>query len=188
MHPPSAATAALEESMKKTMMAMALVAGVIAAGEVGAQGTLDDGQVFALFDEANTADIWTARLALAKTRSAGVRQLASMVVADHESVQHMARELAKKLRVTVAPPPGDTSAEALAAALKALQSKTDGEFDRAYLAHELSFHRAAIDAVRGTLLPAAKNAELRALLQNVLGGFEHHLAETRRVADAMGVR
>ena len=46
----------------------------------------------------------------------------------------------------------------------------------------------AKDAVRRTLLPAATNAELKALLTEVLGGFENHLAETRRVAEALGVR
>ena len=71
---------------------------------------------------------------------------------------------------------------------RCLQSRPDGEFDRAYRAHELAFHRSAVDAIRGTLLPAATNAELKALFTKVLGGFEHHLAETRRVADACGVR
>lgn len=34
-------------------------------------------------------------------------------------------------------------------------------FDRAYIAHELAFHPSAIDAVTGTLLPAAQNPELK---------------------------
>ena len=174
--------------MGKTMKAMALAALVVATVDVRPQGRLDDGQIFALFDEANTADIWTARLAMSKSQSADVRRLASMVIADHEAVQHTARELAKKLRITATPPADDQSAGALAAAVKELQSKGNGEFDRAYIAHELAFHRSAIDAVRRTLLPAARNPELKALLKNVLGGFEHHLAETRRVADTLGVR
>ena len=177
-----------EDTMGKTMMAMALAMFVVAAVDVRTQSRLDDGQILALFDEANTVDIWTARLAVSRSQSADVRRLASMVIADHEAVQHSARELAKKLHITPTPPADDTSAEALAAAVKELQSKGSAEFDRAYLAHELAFHRSAIDAVRGTLLPAARNVELKALLKNVLGGFEHHLAETRRVAGALGVR
>ncbi|HVQ15620.1 MAG TPA: DUF4142 domain-containing protein [Vicinamibacterales bacterium] len=174
--------------MNKTMVAMTVAASLIAAAHAPAQGTLNDGHVLALFDEANTADIWTARLAMAKSQSAEVRKLATMVIADHEAVQHMARELAKKLGMIVTPPAGDESAGALAAAIKELQSKSSAEFDRAYIAHELSFHRSAIDAIKGTLLPAATNREVKALLENVLNGFEHHLQETRRVADAIGVR
>jgi len=174
--------------MGKTMMAAVLAGLAIAAIGSGAQGKLDDGQILALFDEANTTDIWTARVAMAKSQSADVRRLASMVIADHEAVQHTARELAKKLRVDVTPPADDESASALAAAIETLQSKPAAAFDRAYIAHELVFHQSAIDAVKGTLLPAARNTELRALLKTALGGFEHHLAETRRVADKLGVR
>lgn len=162
---------------------------VSAAGDRAlAQARLTDGQVLALFDEANTADIWTARLAMARSSSADVQALAAMVIADHEAVQQSARELARTLRVTVTPPAGDDSAGAMAAAVKDLQSKSSHEFDHAYLAHELAFHRAAIDAVTGTLLPAATHDELKALLNSVLGGFEHHLSATRSVADAHGVR
>ena len=174
--------------MGKTLIAMVLGIPLIAAAARPTAGTLNDGQVFALFDEANTADIWTARLAMSRSRSADVRELASMVIADHEGVQHAARELAKKLRVTVTPPAQDDSAARLAETIQALSARTGADFDRAYLAHELAFHRAAIDAVRGTLLPAAGDAELKALLTNVLGGFEHHLDETRRVAEKLGVR
>ena len=174
--------------MGRTMMAMALAVAVVATVEARPQGTLNDGQVLALFDEANTTDIWTARLAMARSQRAEVRDLASTVIADHEAVQHSARDLANKLRVTMTPPAGDESAGALAAGIKALQSKSSAEFDRAYIAHELAFHQSAIDAVRNTLLPAARNEELKSLLKNVLAGFEHHLAATRRVADALGVR
>jgi putative membrane protein len=111
-----------------------------------------------------------------------------MVIADHEGVQHMARELAKKINVTAAPPADDRSVDALATAIEELRAKSGGEFDRVYIAHELAFHRSAIDAVKGTLLPAARNQELKALLTNVLAGFEHHLAATRTVADSLGVR
>jgi len=170
---------------------IAIVVGLVVVGaaiEGRAQHALSDGQILALFDEANTADIWTARMAMGRSQSAAVRQLATMVIADHEGVQHMARELAKKINVTATPPADDRSVDALATAIRELRAKPNGEFDRAYIAHELAFHRSAIDAVKGTLLPAARNQELKTLLTNVLAGFEHHLAETQVVADKLGVR
>jgi putative membrane protein len=170
------------------MIAMVLTMVTLGAMDVRGQGRLNDGEVVALFDEANTADIWTARLALSKSESAEVRRLASMVIADHEAVQHTLRELAKKHQLTATPPADDDSAATLAATLKQLRAKRGAEFDRAYITHELAFHRSAIDAVRGTLLHAAKNQDLKSLLQAVLGGFEHHLAETRAVAGTLGVK
>lgn len=175
---------------RKFEAVLSAVAITLAAAQVSFAQTpkITDGQVLALFDEANTADIWTGRLAFSKGQSADVRNLGAMVMADHEAVQQMARDLAKKQRISVAPPANDDSAKGLAAGVALLQSKSGAEFDRAYLAHELQFHRDAIAAVKSTLLPAAANEELKALLTTVLAGFEHHLAETRRVADALGVK
>jgi putative membrane protein len=42
-----------------------------------------------------------------------------------------------------------------------LKEKSGNEFDRAYAAHEVAFHQAVLDAVKGTLLPAIQNAELK---------------------------
>ena len=68
------------------------------------------------------------------------------------------------------------------------QSKRGAEFDRAYLQHEVSFHQGVVDAIKGTLLPAAANPELRALMTTVLPGFEHDLAAAKAAAAKMGVK
>jgi putative membrane protein len=68
-----------------------------------------------------------------------------------------------------------------------LRSKTGADFDKAYLQYEVTFHQSVVDAVKGTLLPAIKNDELRNLMNTVLPGFEHHLAATKAVAMKMGV-
>ena len=85
------------------------------------------------------------------------------------------------------PPDGDTSVADSAKAIALLQSKRGAAFDRTYLRYEVAFHQAVIDAVKGTLLPAASNPELRTLMTTVLPGFEHHLAATRAAAAKMGV-
>jgi putative membrane protein len=51
----------------------------------------------------------------------------------------------------------------------------------------VTVHQSVVDAVKGTLLPAIKNDELRILMNTVLPGFEHHLAATKAVAMKMGV-
>ena len=153
----------------------------------GAAGRLDDATILAIYDEANTADILTARLAAKYGESEDVRSLGRMVAADHEAVQQMGRDLAKKLGVIPTPPDDDTSIMDCANALAMLQSKRGAAFDRAYLQHEVSFHQAVVHAIKGTLLPAA-TPELRTLLTTVLPGFEHHLAATKAAAAKMGVQ
>jgi putative membrane protein len=152
----------------------------------GAAAGLDDATILAIFDQANAADIVTGRLGAKYGASAEVRTLATMVVTDHLAVQQMGRDLAKKLKLMPTPPDNDTSAADCAQAVALLQSKTGAEFDEAYLRYEVIFHQSVVDAIKGTLLPAIKNNELRTLMKTVLPGFEHHLAETKAVARKMG--
>jgi len=158
------------------------------SGGAGAAGALDDATILAIFDQANTADIVTGRFGAKYAASEEVRALARMVAADHVAVQQMGRDLAKKLELIPTPPDNDTSVADCARAVALLQSKTGAEFDRAYLQYEVAFHQSVVDAVKGTLLPASKNNELRNLLNTVLPGFEHHLAATKAVAMKMGVK
>jgi putative membrane protein len=150
--------------------------------------TLDDAAIFAIFDEVNAADIWTARLGVKKCHAQEVCELARMVASDHEQVQQMMRDLARKLAITPVPPDSDSNAQDHAKAVALLQDKSGADFDRAYLLHEIEFHSAAIKAVKQTLLPTIQNGEFKALVQKVLPGFEHHLAETAEVAHKLGYK
>jgi putative membrane protein len=92
------------------------------------------------------------------------------------------RDLARKLAITPIPADSDNTAQEHAKNITLLQSKSGVEFDRAYLLHEIVFHTAAVNATKEILLPAIQNQEFKALVQKVLPGFEHHLAETVELA------
>lgn len=149
---------------------------------------LDDAAILSIFDQANMADITTARLGLKRAQSPEVRDLAAMVLADHEAVQHMGRTLGKELGIIALPPDNDTALESQAKAYGILQAAPAADFDRAYLLHEIAFHQTVIDAIKGTLLPSITHPDLKALVIKVLPGFEHHLAATKQVADRLSVR
>jgi putative membrane protein len=136
---------------------------------------LDDPTIVAIFDGANTADIETGNLAAERGQSKEVREFGAMLAHDHEYVRQLGRDLAKKLNVTPTPPADDASAKAHAEAMASLRSKNGAEFDRAFLAHEVAFHKSVIDAVNSTLLPAIRNDELRALAVKVAPNFQAHL-------------
>lgn len=159
----------------------------LSSNGVSAGGKLDDATIIAIFDQANTADIVTGRLGAKYGHSAEVRELGRQVATEHVAVQQMGRDLAKKVGIFPSPPDNDTSVADHAKAIALLQSKAGPEFDRAYLEYELAFHQSVIDAVKGTLLPAVSNSELKAMFTSVLPGFEHHLAHTRMVAKKFGV-
>ncbi len=149
---------------------------------------LDDATIFAIFDQANTTDVWAGRIAVKRAHSEDVRELGKMVATDHEAVQQSWRDLAKKLGIIPTPPSDDASAERLAKTVALLQSKSGAEFDKAYLKHELVFHQSVIEAIKGTLLPAIKNEQFRTLVTQALPAFEHHLAHTKVVAKKLGVQ
>ncbi|HET7583556.1 MAG TPA: DUF4142 domain-containing protein [Gemmatimonadaceae bacterium] len=174
--------------MRRTIAAAALVvaaAGLLAVRTADAhrtpanvvrQGTLDDATIVAIFDAANTADIETAQLAAEKATNKDVRALAQQFVHDHTAVRQQGRDLAKKLGVTPTPPADSSAAKAHAQAMAMLRSKSGADFDRAWLQHEVAYHKAVIDAVTSTLLPAIKNAELKALVVKVAPAFQAHMA------------
>lgn len=148
---------------------------------------LDDATILAIFDQANSVDIYTGRLGAKYGASEEVRAMGRMVVTDHIAVQQMARDLAKKLGIVPVLPDNDTSVADQAKTAAFLKSKTGSEFDRAYLQHEVVFHQSVVDAIKSTLLPSIKNREFRELVKTVLPGFEHHLAETKIMAKKFGV-
>jgi putative membrane protein len=135
---------------------------------------LDDATIVAIFDGANTADIETGRLAAERGHAKQVRDFGAMLARDHQQVRQQGRDLARKLGVTPTPPTPDQGAKDHAAAMTRLRALHGAAFDRAFLANEIAFHQAVIDAVRSTLLPAIKNAEVRDLVVKVAPAFEAH--------------
>jgi putative membrane protein len=156
--------------------AAAFAVAATAQSVASAHGTeLDDPTIVAIFDGANTADIETGKLAAERGQSRQVREFGAMLARDHQQVRQLGRDLAKKLGVTPTPPRDDAGAKAHAEAMVSLRAKKGAEFDRAFLQHETTFHKSVIDAVQGTLLPAIRNEELRALVVKVAPAFQAHM-------------
>ncbi len=169
-----------------TVLALSVLAFAAPAAQAGT--SLNDETIYAIFDQANMADISTGRLGWKKGYSKEVRELARMVVSDHSAVQQMGRDLAKELGYVGTPPDNDSAVSSLAVDLVELASLDGAAFDKAYLRHEVAFHSGVIAAIKGTLLPAIKNPKFKTLVQKVLPGFEHHLAETKKIAKKFNVQ
>ena len=139
-----------------------------------AQAKLDDPTIVAIFDAANTWDIETSTLGEKKGTTKEMRELAKMFVHDHSTVRQQGRDLAKKLGVTPTPPKDFAMAKDHAAAMKKLEGLSGKAFDKAYLENEVAYHKAVIDAINTTLLPALKNAEVKTLVVTVAPAFKAH--------------
>ena len=135
---------------------------------------LDDPTIVAIFDAANTWDIQTGELAAKSGSTKEIRDFGAMLARDHKNVRQQGRDLAKKLGVTPTPPKDFAMAKDHEAAMKKLESLKGKEFDKAFLQHEVAYHKAVIEAVTTTLLPALQNAEVKDLVTKVAPAFKAH--------------
>jgi putative membrane protein len=153
-----------------------------------AQG-VNDAQIASIVVTANQVDIDAGKVAHATSTNADVKKFAQLMIDDHTDVNKSASDLVTKLNVT---PENNPTSQSL---------KSDGEkniaqikrlkgmaFDKAYIDHEVSYHQQVIDAIDKTLIPGAKNAELKALLVKVRPAFVAHLQHAKDLQSALSSR
>lgn len=156
------------------------------AGVAQAAAKLTDPQIAHIAYTAGLLDIEGAKQALSKSTNKDVRAFAEDMMRDHTAVNDKALALVKKLNVT--PEDNDTSRALTeqAAAKRAELSKLDGsEFDKAYIANEVAYHKTVNGALETTLIPSANNPELKSLLQTGLKIFQGHQQHAEEVAAAL---
>ena len=165
------------KSVQLSRVSIGAVAVLVAIAPLYAQtkaAKLDDPTIVAIFDAANTWDIQTGELAAKNGSTKEIRDFGAMLARDHKNVRQQGRDLAKKLNVTPTPPKDFAMAKDHEAAMKKLESLKGKEFDKAFLQHEVGYHKAVIDAVTTTLLPALQNAEVKDLVTKVAPAFKAH--------------
>lgn len=142
-----------------------------------------DPQIAHIAYTAGEIDIAAAKQALAKSKNKEVRDFAQEMVRDHTAVNDKALALVKKLHVT--PEPNATSAalKKEADAKLASYAKLSGPaFDTAYAKNEVAYHKTVNGALADTLIPNAKNAELKSLLKTGLTLFKEHQKHAEELA------
>lgn len=163
----------------------ALLAAVTLPANVTAQD-LSDAEVAHVAVTANAIDVDLAKLALDRGRSDEVKAFARTMVEDHTGVNEQAAALAKKLGVTPAPNEVSTLLQKGADAAKARLNTLSGTaFDRAYIAREVEYHQAVLDAIDGLLVPTTENAELKSLIRTVRPAIAAHLARARDIQSSL---
>jgi putative membrane protein len=136
---------------------------------------------------ANQVDVDAGKLAKSRTKNAEVKKFAEQMITDHTAVNKQATELAGKLHVK----PADN---AVSKSLKDggdknmadLKKRKGEDFDHHYVDHEVAYHQAVLDAIDKTLIPSAKNAELKALIEKVRPAIAAHLEHAKMMQKSMG--
>jgi len=147
---------------------------------------INDAQIASIVVTANQVDIDAGKLAVSQSTNADVKDFGQQMVTGHTGVNKSATELVTKLKVT--PQDNPTSQQLKAggdANLANLKTLKGAAFDRAYIDHEVAYHQAVLDAVDTTLIPNAKNEELKALLVKVRPAFVAHLEHAKHLQSTL---
>ncbi len=146
-----------------------------------------DPQIAAIVVAANQVDIDAGRLAESKATSPEVKAFGRQMVTDHTGVNTQATALVTKLHVT---PEENSTSESLKKGgdenLENLRGLSAAAFDKAYVDHEVAYHEQVLEAIDKTLIPNARNAELKALLVKVRPAFVAHLEHAKHLQTALG--
>jgi putative membrane protein len=168
------------KSIALVVTTAALAVFTTAHAQTPAAAPPNDAQIAQIVLTADSVDVDYGKLAVKKTKNAEVKAFAETMIRDHSAVNAKATALANKLGMT--PEASDTSKSLKSGGEKEmakLKMMHGAEFDKAYVDNEVAYHESVIDALKTVLLPNAKNAELKSLLESGLPVFESHLEHAK---------
>lgn len=167
--------------MKRTLAPIILL--LTSSAWAAEPAPLTDAQIAHIAYTAGQIDIDAARLALDKASTSQVREFARTMLRDHEAVNQQALALVAKLHVIPQDnPTSQALSEAAAAARESQRTLAGPAFDRAYIAGEAAYHQQVNEALRTLLIPGARNAELKSLLEDGLALFSEHQKHAEALA------
>jgi putative membrane protein len=148
---------------------------------------LDDAQIAHIAVTADSVDIAWAQVAMQKASDPRVRQFAADMVRDQTALNTLATSLFQRLNIT--PKPNGTSNyldRTAESKRKKYASLSGADFDRTYVKNEVAFHKTVNSALRAHLIPAAKDPQLKDLLQIGLTRYEQDQAQAEQLAAQLG--
>ena len=159
-----------------------LVVGFLAACGAAYAQAPNDAQIAHIVVTANQVDIDAGKLAEKQAKRAEVKAFGKQMVTDHTAVNKQAVALATKLKVT---PEDNATSQSLKsggdANIKKLKGLKGDAFDKAYVDQEVTYHEQVLGAIDNVLIPNAKNAELKSLIEKVRPAIQGHLDHAKHV-------
>jgi putative membrane protein len=165
--------------------ACVLLGSIVFAAGAAAQ-SVNDAQIASIVVTANQVDIDAGQLAASTASDQQVKSFGRQMVTDHTGVNKSATDLAAKLKLTPEDNPTSRSLKAGGEENVSNLKKLKGAaFDRAYVDHEVAYHQQVIEAIDKTLIPNAKNEELKALLVKSRPAFVAHLEHAKQLQSSL---
>ena len=167
--------------MKRTLSFVATSLSIL-AWSASAETPPTDPQIAAIVVTANQVDIDAGKLAETKASSSDVKAFGQRMVTDHSRSNQQATALVQKLNVK---PESNATSESLKKGgddtLAKLKKLEGAAFDRAYVDNEVKYHQSVLDTIDKTLIPNARNAELKTLLVQTRPTIASHLEHAKQL-------
>lgn len=170
---------------------LALCAPLAFAGDSGTADkgvglSLNDAEIIQVLHTANGAEIKAAQEAKSKARNPQVKEFAEQMIKDHKAMDVKVGELQRKMNIRPQDSTLSTGLKAKAnTAIAGLKPLSGDAFDEAYMLSQVSMHGDVQEAIRDSLLPSAKNAELKALIQEAAPKIDMHLQHAKQLQEKL---
>ena len=173
--------------MKLSGIMFAAVLALALAPAYARAHAINDAHIANIVVTANQVDVDAGKVAQTRASNSEVKKFAQQMITDHEGVNKQAVALATRLKVT---PQDNATSQSLKAGgdknVAALKTLSGAAFDKAYVAQEVAYHRAVLEAIDKTLIPGASNAELKALIVKVRPAIAAHLEHAKHIQSILG--
>jgi len=159
-----------------------------APGALGSESSerLDDAQVVTVLRAVNVAEVDQARTVSAKLQDPSVKKFAEMMIAQHGQAVKDIDDVASKLGYK-----HEDSQLATELGVKATRMNGDlshaeeSRVDRLYIMDQIDAHRQALDAIDTRLVPAARQDDVKNLLQKMRPVVAEHLQTAQEISASL---
>jgi putative membrane protein len=151
------------------------------SGAVANTDTLTDANILAKARIGDSAEVAIADYMLSMSKSPGVKSYANLLKTDHGKGMKEVDDLSKKTSLTPQLPSNDTTSQETSHVLDHLKSLSGSDRDTAFVNHEIDDHQHDIADAK-QMEAAAKNSDLKVMLQKELPELQKHLDKAQALA------
>jgi putative membrane protein len=143
-----------------------------------------DAEVVDIVHTSNTGEVQMGQLAVQRATDARVRQYAQRMIDEHTAADQ--RLTATGVTATSRDAMSTNFLQATEQTMTSLRAQNGAGFDRAYMDSQVQVHTYVLHNLDTVLIPSAKNADLRLVLQNMRTSVAEHLRQAQDLRRDVG--
>jgi putative membrane protein len=152
-----------------------------------AEAMLTDEQIVAIATTANDGEVQLAKLALTKAKNAKVKQFATHMQMDHMAALKKEQAMLTSKKMTASDNAMSMQLKSDAqSTMESLKTMAGADFDKAYMDSQVKMHQQVLDLIDNKMIPAAKDADLKAELQAIRPKIAEHLKMASDIQASLG--